>query len=516
MAIVHLARQPGLHRLVAVKELGAFDHPDPELALRFVREARVAGSLSHPSLVTVFDFFEHQGRPYIAMEHLPGGSLRAHMRELTLAQIAGVLEAVLAGLAHAESRGVVHRDLKPENLLISSEGRVKIADFGIAKALEQLPGMTAFQTQSGMMIGTPAYMAPEQVQGGDIGPWTDLYAVGLIAYELLTHVRPFADTTAPLALMYRHANEPIPPADSVNHGIDPRISHWVDKLLVKDRAGRPTSAIIAWQALEDVLADLLGPLWRRAALVGGKVAEASEASSEAVIPPETAPGAAGNSPAAATVPAPGPATPPPADLPPGPLASIALDVPTGPPTPVPERQTSPQSLNRSQPDVTKRQTSSARHSRGRIYMLVVAGAVTAVIIAGVIAASGSAPSRHSAYRQLLAGVPATVRDTCTQNDESSMDPGAAGFIVEASCSSPTHKPVLYDLFITEDRARAEVQNREGSLQLCEQLDPVFGDYQGDLHCFPGSSGTRIYWHQFGTRIAAELKGSGHDWELLQP
>ena len=138
MAMVYLARQTDLDRFVALKELGAFHATDPSFAQRFLRESRVAGSLSHPNIVTVHDYFEHDGTPYIAMEYVERGSLRPHVGRMTMAQICGVLEGLLAGLTNAEQHGIVHRDLKPENLMVTSDGRVKIADFGIAKATTQM------------------------------------------------------------------------------------------------------------------------------------------------------------------------------------------------------------------------------------------------------------------------------------------------------------------------------------------------------------------------------------------
>ena len=139
-AIVYLARQTDLDRNVALKELAHFHAADPAFVERFLRESRLAGSLNHPNIVTVHEYFEHEGTPYIAMEYLERGSLRPLIGALTTAQVVGVLEGLLAGLAHAESKGIVHRDLKPENVLVTSSGGVKIADFGIAKALEPEPG----------------------------------------------------------------------------------------------------------------------------------------------------------------------------------------------------------------------------------------------------------------------------------------------------------------------------------------------------------------------------------------
>src|SRR3712207_311409 len=134
MAVVYLARQTDLDRFVALKELAAFHATDPQFAHRFLRESRMAGSLSHPNIVTVHDYFEHEGAPFIAMEYLERGSLRPYIGRLNDAQAAGVLEGVLAGLTQGEAQGIVHRDLKPENLMVSSDGRIKITDFGIAKA----------------------------------------------------------------------------------------------------------------------------------------------------------------------------------------------------------------------------------------------------------------------------------------------------------------------------------------------------------------------------------------------
>ena len=264
MATVYLARQSDLDRFVALKELGAFHASDPSFAQRFLRESRVAGSLSHPNIVTVHDYFDHDGTPYIAMEYVERGSLRPYVGRMTLAQIGGVLEGLLAGLAHAEQQGIVHRDLKPENLMVTADGRVKIADFGIAKATTKMQ-TGAFLTATGTTVGTPTYMAPEQAMAQDIGPWTDLYSVGCMAFEMFTGRVPFHDSDAPMAILLRHVNEPIPPVKSIDPSIDQQVSDWVERLLVKDPKARAQLANDAWDDFEEIMIGLLGPRWRRSA-----------------------------------------------------------------------------------------------------------------------------------------------------------------------------------------------------------------------------------------------------------
>jgi tRNA A-37 threonylcarbamoyl transferase component Bud32 len=266
MATVYLARQPDLDRHVALKELAAFRQSDAAFTRRFVRESRVVASFSHPNIVTVHEYFEDDGVPYIAMEYLARGSLRPRMAELTPAQIAGVLEALLAGLAHAEAHGVVHRDLKPENLMLGAQGRVKITDFGLAKATNKAEAGTML-TAIGMAVGTPTYMAPEQAMCREIGPWTDLYSVGCIAYEMLCGTPPFARSDSPMAMLARHVHEePRPPRD-VDPSIAPELSDWVCRLLVKDPKARTQSAAEAWDALEEIVLAALGPRWRRDARI---------------------------------------------------------------------------------------------------------------------------------------------------------------------------------------------------------------------------------------------------------
>lgn len=268
MGAVYLARQRELDRLVALKALHSVHAGAADSVARFVRESRLAGSLNHPNIVTVYEYFEHSQTPYIAMEYVPRGSLRSWTR-LSLAQLVGVLEGLLAGLAAVEPSGIVHRDLKPENVMITADGLAKIADFGIAKATQHSGAANASLLTSGVPLGTPAYMAPEQALSQAIGPWTDLYSVGVIAYEQLVGRVPFHDSQAPMAILLRHVNEPIPPVTDSRPEIDPALSAWIERLLAKDPNRRTRSAAQGWDELEEIVLDILGPLWRRHARLAG-------------------------------------------------------------------------------------------------------------------------------------------------------------------------------------------------------------------------------------------------------
>src|SRR4051795_5744719 len=246
MAIVYLARQRDLDRLVALKELSAFHRADASWASRFLRESRLAGSLAHANIVTVHDYLQVDGTPYIAMEYLERGSLRPYVNALTIPQIGGVLADVLAGLAHAERHGIVHRDLKPENLLVTGEGLIKIADFGIAKAVDRT-AVGHSLTAAGMTIGTPTYMAPEQARAERVGPSADLYSLGVIAYELLTGGVPFGAPDTPMAaILTQHTSQPVPDPLARRPDLDPELSGWVLRMLAKEPGGRPAGATQAW------------------------------------------------------------------------------------------------------------------------------------------------------------------------------------------------------------------------------------------------------------------------------
>jgi serine/threonine-protein kinase len=201
MATVYLGRDTELDRPVAVKLLEATDEG---LRRRFLREARLAARLSHPNVVSVFDAGEEDGRPYIVMEHVDGetvAELLARRGRLPPEEARDLALQAARGLAHAHSAGLVHRDVKPQNLLLRKDGTLKIADFGIARAAEG----TAL-TQAGTVLGTAAYLAPEQALGNEVTAAADVYSLGAVLYEMLTgrppvEVESLADLATPQAIL---------------------------------------------------------------------------------------------------------------------------------------------------------------------------------------------------------------------------------------------------------------------------------------------------------------------------
>lgn len=236
MATVYRAVDGELDRPVAVKLLHPHLAEDDHARQRFRTEARHAARLSHPNLVTVFDH-GIDGRPFIVMEWVDGGSLRDRLQRegpLTPEATAEVVTALCAGLATVHEAGLVHRDVKPENVLLARAGP-KVADFGIARALAD-PTLTP----TGEIIGSPHYLAPEIVHGGDPTPASDQYAVGVLVFEVLTGRVPLpADNLE--AIVLRHAREPVPPPSSVRAGVSPALDAVVTRATATDPADRHPS-----------------------------------------------------------------------------------------------------------------------------------------------------------------------------------------------------------------------------------------------------------------------------------
>ena len=238
MATVYKGYHPTIERYVAIKILSEQLAHDATFRARFIREARAAASLPHPGVVAVFDQGEDHGLLYLAMEHLVGRTLREVLDELgvlTPGEALDVLEPVLDALAAAHAAGIVHRDVKPENVLLTDDGRVKVADFGLARAA------SAGTTTSGVLMGTAAYLAPELVARGVAGARADVYAVGIMLFEMLTGVLPFTGDI-PLQVAYRHVHEDVPAPSSVVPDLPTPLDVLVGAATARDPEERPADA----------------------------------------------------------------------------------------------------------------------------------------------------------------------------------------------------------------------------------------------------------------------------------
>jgi len=245
MASVYEALDLRLDRTVAVKimhaGLGDATAGDEEFAARFVREARSAARLSHPNVVSVFDQGEDQGTVYLAMELVPGHTLRdtiAKEAPMSPERALALLDPVLSALGSAHRAGLVHRDVKPENVLIADDGRIKVADFGLAKAISADTQHTA---TNGVLIGTVSYLAPELVIDGQADARADVYAAGVILFELLTGRKPHTGET-PIAVAYKHVHQDVPAPSSEVPGIPDYVDALVARATCRDRTLRPADA----------------------------------------------------------------------------------------------------------------------------------------------------------------------------------------------------------------------------------------------------------------------------------
>ncbi|HXI14349.1 MAG TPA: protein kinase [Thermoanaerobaculia bacterium] len=260
MGVVYLARDPRIGRMVALKTIRQSSSPDDEVRefqQRFVREAQAAGILSHPAIVTVHDIGEdaESGVSFIAMEYVEGPNLKEMLNQgaaLSFEQIAATIGQVAEALDFAHAKGIVHRDVKPANIIWCGESKVKITDFGIAKI-----ATGANLTSTGQFLGTPNYMAPEQIRGASVDGRSDLFSLGIVLYELLTRKKPFGGDSL-TTISYRIVHEPFPPLREVNPLIPEEFEDIVRRCLEKDPNARYQRGLEMARALENVVRSTRG------------------------------------------------------------------------------------------------------------------------------------------------------------------------------------------------------------------------------------------------------------------
>jgi len=254
MATVYTALDTRLDRIVAVKVMHSHLAQDEEYVSRFIREAKAAASLTHPNVIAVHDQGWHQGGPpavFLVMEYVEGPTLRDILRErgkMSVDEALDILEEILAGIGAAHRAGIVHRDIKPENVILADDGRIKVADFGLARELSSGSTLTA---DAGLVMGSISYLSPEQVERGVADARSDVYASGIILFELLTGKKPFEGESA-IQVAYKHVNDDVPLPSSLNANVPPAVDALVRRATARDADMRPRDASIFLREVKSV------------------------------------------------------------------------------------------------------------------------------------------------------------------------------------------------------------------------------------------------------------------------
>ena len=299
--IVLEGRHKQLHRDVAIKQLPRAFAADPAVRSRFVSEARLLASLDHPHIVPVYDFVELDGLCVLVMEKLAGGTVWSRFtgQGVSMDTACAVALATCAAMQCAHAQGILHRDIKPENLLFSETEVLKVTDFGIAKVVG---GHQTLATKAGEVLGTPAYMAPEQAQAKELTPATDVYATGMMLFELLAGRLPFPEDDDALTTLYRHAFEAPAPLTDVAPRVPPGIAMVVMRAIATDPAARFATAEELGVALAEAATAAWGAGWLgrgdTPVMGASKIVAATERASSSVV---QAPDAAHGAPAPPTV-----------------------------------------------------------------------------------------------------------------------------------------------------------------------------------------------------------------------
>ncbi len=323
MASVYRAYQPNMDRFVAVKVIHKAISLNATALERFTREARLIARLEHPHILPVYDYNGESDPPYIVMRYLPSGTLKDIISRdsLSLTDVNILFNQIASALDYAHRQGVIHRDIKPSNIMIDSEGHAFLTDFGIARLIEGDVGLTG----SGVAIGTPGYMAPEQGLGGTVDARTDIYALGVMLYEMISGKLPFSAQT-PMEIIIRHINDPVPDVTATVPGAPPALNDVIKKAMAKSPDDRYASASELSRAVSAAIGPVSDPssdhLQKIAAQTTTALAQerqersqmAGTAAKPLIISPITnaAPAGRGTAPASAARPRAGAAAAPPA------------------------------------------------------------------------------------------------------------------------------------------------------------------------------------------------------------
>src|SRR5512146_3135829 len=236
MATVYKAFHAALERYVAIKALHPAFGEDPNFEARFQREARLVARLEHPHIVPIYDYAEHEGRPYLVMKFIEGDTLKARLQQgpLTTGEITNVVDSVGSALVYAHQQGILHRDIKPSNVLLASDGHMWLADLGLARIAQAAESTLS----SDMIMGTPQYISPEQAMGDKtLDEGTDIYSFGVMLYEMVVGQVPFnADT--PFSIIHDHIYTPLPMPRAINPKVPEQVERVLLKALAKERAAR--------------------------------------------------------------------------------------------------------------------------------------------------------------------------------------------------------------------------------------------------------------------------------------
>lgn len=444
MASVYQAHQKNLERLVAVKILSQALTHEPGYSERFNREARTAASLEHPNIVPVYDYGTHDQITYVVMRLLTGGTVGerlSHQQQNnlpppSLAEVTQLLRQVASALDYAHSLGVIHRDIKPSNIMFDNRGTPYVVDFGIAKLLESSGNMTS----TGMVMGTPAYMAPEQWRGDKISAATDQYAVGVMMYILLTGRQPFEAPT-PYALMLKHMNEvPVPP-NAIREDIPASVAAVIERAISKSADDRYPNMLEFADDMSRTVRDASGGMTGFFTMNVGKGGELGQ------LTPTRSPGTP-------TRPPPPPPTPPPAKM-----SSQDDDSPTEVVPKTGENIAKPATGGQAaippyvgaaaKTSQSAYEASASPQSGGRRGGMAVIGVVAAVVVIGLIAIFASrggtpsttdlTPSAVSASNTPVAVV-VSVSDTPSESASSTSTVEPTTAVVQAS-NTPTTQAV---------------------------------------------------------------------------